>query len=271
MNTELIWKQFLDWLFAMAPKLLSAAIIVGLGWWLSNLAVKLMLRALKRSRADLGVTTFLGSLLKILLKAIVCITAAAQLGMNVTSVVTAVGAAGVTLGLALKDSLSNVASGIQILFTRPFRVGDYISADSAEGTVERIEIMFTALKTFDNKEVIIPNSKITISTITNFTAMENRRLDLTYHVGYRDDITAAKNLLASLVEDNALALKDPAPLVAVGEHKDSSVAIVAKVWCRKEDYWTLYYDMQEQVKLALDDNGFHIPFPQMDVHMKESS
>ena len=151
---------------------------------------------MESKKVDTGAITFFNSLLKVLLRIIVCITAIGQF-MDVTSIIAAVGAAGVTAGLALKDNLSNVASGAQIIFTHPFHVGDYLSVDGkqgVEGTVKKIEIMFTTLATFDNKEIVIPNSSLTISTITNYTAMETRRLDLTYSISYSQDISQVKEV-----------------------------------------------------------------------------
>ncbi|XOQ48689.1 MAG: Small-conductance mechanosensitive channel [Eubacteriales bacterium] len=265
---ENYWQQLLTALEAGLPKIIGALLILGIGWWLSNKLVHLMFRAMQRSIADTGITTFLCSLSKSLLKIIVCITAAAQLGMNVSSIVAALGAAGLTIGLAMKDSMSNIASGAQIIFTHPFRVGDYLAFDKEEGTVERIEIMFTSLRTSDNKVVVIPNSKITASVITNYSAMPTRRLDLHYGIGYDADIAKAKQLLKKVIEDNPLALKEPAPLVAVGEHKDSSVTIEVRIWCKREDFTALYFDMQEKVKLAFDEAGMNIPYNQLDVHVK---
>ena len=201
------------------------------------------------------------------IKIIISITALAQLGVEVGSIIAAIGAAGVTVGLALKENMANVASGAQIIFTKPFTVGDYLLLDNVEGVVERIEIMFTTLRTFDNKEIVIPNSKVTVSTITNYTAMKTRRLDLHYSISYNDDLAKVKAVLGELVEKNPLVEKTPEPLVAVEEHKDSCIQMLVRVWCKTDDYWPLYYQMQEEVKLAFDRAGIHIPFPQMDVHV----
>lgn len=254
------------WLQNIAPKLLGAVIVLLIGWLLSKALVKLLKKALERGKAEAGVVTFVGSLANISLKVLIGITAAAQLGFDVTSIITAIGALGVTLGLALKDSMSNVASGVQILFNHIFRVGDYLTVDGVEGTVDRIELMYTALRTFDNKEIIIPNSDLTASVITNYTAQKTRRLDLTYSVSYSTDLAKARSVLEELIAANEKALDDPAPLVAVGEHKDSSILMVVKVWCATENYWPLYFEMQESVKNAFDAAGIEIPFPQIDVH-----
>ena len=219
--------------------------------------------------ADSDRKTFVGSLLKILLKVIVVIAVLDQLDVNVSAIVAAVGAAGVTAALALKDNLSNVACGAQIILTKPFKVGDYIAMDSTEGTVMRIEMMFTVLKTFDNREVVIPNSTLTAAVITNYTAMENRMLDLTYGISYQDDLLAAKAVLQKLAEENPKILKQPAPMVVVREHGASAVHLLLRVWCKTADYWPLYYEMQEQVKLAFDRANLTIPFDQVDVHLKD--
>lgn len=257
---------FIGWLQNIAPKLLGAVVVLLIGWLLSKALVKLLKKALERGKAEAGVVTFVGSLANISLKVLIGITAAAQLGFDVTSIITAIGALGVTLGLALKDSMSNVASGVQILFNHIFRVGDYLTVDGVEGTVDRIELMYTALRTFDNKEIIIPNSELTASVITNYTAQKTRRLDLTYSVSYSTDLAKARSVLEELIAANEKALDDPAPLVAVGEHKDSSILMVVKVWCATKDYWPLYFEMQESVKNAFDAAGIEIPFPQIDVH-----
>lgn len=164
--------------------------------------------------------------------------------------------------------MANVACGIQMLFTKPFRVGDYIATEGVEGTVERVELMFTTLHTFDNKEVVFPNSRLADSIITNYTALEKRRLDLEFNIDYSDDLKNAKALLQRLAEKNSKVLTEPAPLVAVKAHGDSAVVLTMRMWCKTEEYWDLYFEMQETVKLAFDANGFHTPFPQIDVHNK---
>lgn len=273
LNVEMssMWSAFLTWLVSMLPRLAVSVLLFGLGWWLSNVVTRLMRRAVTRAKGDAGVTTFLSSLLNILLKVIISIMAIAQLGVDVTSLIAAIGTAGLAVGLAMKDNMSNVASGAQIVLTGPFHVGDYLSvpAESVEGTVERIEMMYTTLRTFDNKEVVLPNMKLTSSTIVNYTAMKTRRLDLTYSVSYSTDLDQAKALLTRLCEEEEKIEKDPVPLIAVGEYGDSSIAIVVKVWCKIENYWDAYYAMQGRVKQEFDKVGIEIPFPQLDVHFPE--
>lgn len=173
MDFEKLMQEFLDWLRQAAPKLLGAVIILVVGWYLASLVSSLLRKAMQRGRADGGIVSFVYSLTKIALRIIVFISVASQLGVNVNSLIAAIGAAGVTAGLALKDSLSNLASGALIIINKPFHVGDYLETEGLQGTVSRIEIMYTTLVTFDNKEVIIPNARLTANNVTNFTAAED--------------------------------------------------------------------------------------------------
>lgn len=261
-------QQFIGYMEAVLPKLIGTILILAIGWWLSNVLVRVMRRGMERSKTDAGMVSFLCSLVRTLLKIIVAITAAEQLGMNVNSFVAALGAAGLTIGFALKDSMSNIACGAQIIFTKPFRVGDYLLLNDVEGTVERIEIMFTTLRTFDNKEVIIPNSTISTTVIVNSSAMQTRRLDLQYSIAYGEDIALVKRLIGELTDSSPLVLKEPNPLIAVGEHKDNSLIIEVRLWCKKENYQALYFEMQEQVRLALDEAGIRTPCSQVEIYTK---
>ena len=259
--------QFLEWGGDFLPKLLGALLVLLLGWWLSSLISKAIRKAMQRGKADPGIVSFLYSVIKNTLRVIVVISCLAQLGVNVTSIIAALGAAGVTAGLALKDSLSNLASGALIIINRTFHVGDYLEVENLQGTVSRIEMLNTTLTTFDNKEIVIPNSRLTANNIINYTAQKVRRLDLKYLIGYKDDIDLAKALLSGLVEAEESVKKDPAPLIAVAEHQDSGIELVVRVWCGVDDFWPLYFKMQEQVKKLFDENGINIPYNQMDVHL----
>ncbi len=268
MTPQEVWNSFVAWLLPSLLRLLEAGLIFFIGWWLSKLLVRLLKRGLSRTKVSAGIISFLCSFCKIFLQVIVGIMAVAKLGMDVSSIIAALATAGVAVGLALKDSMSNVASGLQIVFTRPFEVGHYVSLDSVEGTVERIEMLFTTLRTFDNKEIIIPNSKVTDAVITNYSAMETRRLDLKYMISYTDDIFLVKRLLNELCQQDSRVLTQPEPpQIAVGEHGDSGVFILVRLWCKSGDYWPLYFSMQENVKLTFDKEGVTIPFNQMDIHI----
>ncbi len=259
--------QIWTWLVGFGGNLLLAALIFFIGWQLAKLAAHLTKNAVKRGHADPLVAGFVGSVVRALVITVATVSAIAQLQINITSLVAALGAAGLTASFALQGSLSNFVSGVQILFTKPFKMGDYLAFGSYEGTVRRIEILYTVLATFDNKQVIVPNSKITGDVVVNFTSNGTRRLDLSYGVSYQADLQAAKRVLEKLVRGDLRVLDEPAPVIAVGELKDSSVTLVAKLWCRQEEYWNLYYAMQEAVKTAFDQAGISIPYPQMDVHL----
>lgn len=269
MDVRELWTKILDWLLGLGGNLILAGLIFLGGWWLAKLAARLTKRAVKKSRADPLVAGFIGSLVRVLIISAALVSAVAQLKINITSLVAALGAAGLTASFALQGSLSNFVSGVQIIFTKPFRMGDYLAFGGYEGRVKRIEVLYTILATFDNKEVIVPNSKITGDVVVNFTTNGTRRLDLSYSVSYKADLQKGKEVLAGLAEADERVLKDPAPIIAVGELKDSGVTLVMKLWCRQEEYWNLFYAMQEAVKLGFDRAGIEIPYPQLDVHMRE--
>lgn len=269
LNLESIMNESIAWGKIFIPKLFIAIIILIVGWWLSKVISKSIKHTMNRTNVDKGVISFVYSILITTFRTLVIITVIAELGVNVTSIVTAVGAAGVTAGLALKSSLSNIASGLLILITKPFKIGDYLEFDQLEGTVVRIEMMFTTLKTYDNKAVIIPNSQLTEQSVINYTQQKTRRLDLKYSVSYDSDIKSVKELLYSLVLSNDKALDNPKPFVAVAEHSPSSIDMVVKFWCKIEDYWDLYYEMQEKVKIEFDKHNITIPFNQLDVNIKK--
>lgn len=265
------WQEFSSSLSAWAKEFLGNLLVAGLillcGWWLARLAGKLTKKAMGKGPLDPLAASFVGSVVKFIVLAVAAVSAVAQLGINITSLVAALGAAGLTASFALQGSLSNFVSGMQIIFTRPFKMGDYLSFEGHEGTVKRIEVLYTILATFDNKEVLVPNSKMTNSIVVNFTSNGTRRLDLSYSVSYQADLALAKSLLSKLAEADPRVLKEPLPIIAVGEWKESSVTVMMKLWCRQEDYWNLYFSMQEKVKEAFDGAGVPIPFPQLDVHL----
>lgn len=269
MDWETVWNSFLHGVTGFLGDLVLAVLIFFGGWFLARLAARLTRRAISKGKADALVVSFVGSLVKALVLVVATVSAIAQLGVNITSMIAALGAAGLTASFALQGSLSNLVSGMQIIFTKPFKMGDYLSLGTYEGTVKRIEILSTTLSTFDNKEVVIPNSMITSDVVVNFTSSGTRRLDLSYGVSYQADLKKAKQILWDLATGDSRVLSDPAPLVAVGEMKDSSVTVVAKLWCQQEDYWSVYYAMQESVKEAFDREGISIPYSQLDVHIIE--
>jgi len=244
----------------------QALIIFIVGKWIVKKLTGLVGKALKKSNMDEMLVDFVQSLLSWALLLIIIIAALSQLGIDTTSLIALLGAAGLAIGLALKDSLSNFAAGVMLLVFRPFRTGDYVSVAGVSGSVEKIHVFTTTILTSDNKENIVPNSAVYGDVITNFSARETRRVDMTFGIGYDDDIKKAKDLLMKIVSLHTKTLADPEPLVAVSELADSSVNFTVRVWSKTSDYWAVYFDCQEQVKLAFDEQGITIPYPKMDIH-----
>lgn len=259
-------KAFLD---AYGLRILTAIVVLGAGLWLSSLLAKLVKRALAHSRIDVTLHSFLCSAISVSLKIIVVVTVLAMLGVNITTIVTALGAAGVAIALALKDSLSNIASGILILFSHPFSVGDFVEVGGKIGTVRSIELFQTTITTLDNNRVIIPNSKMMTADITNYTAEKTRRVDLILSIDYGSDIELAKRIALETASAHPMALTDPAPAVVVFAHSASSIDLQLRCWVETPNFWTVKFDLLEGIKYAFDANGVKIPFNQLDVHMSE--
>ena len=194
-----------------------------------------------------------------------------MIGIETTSFVAIIGAAGLAVGLALQGSLANFAGGVLILLFKPFKVGDVVETQGYLGKVHEIRIFNTVMKTFDNKTIIIPNGAVSGSSIVNFSTEPQRRVDMTFGIGYGDDIKKAKQILQNLVDADSRILKEPAPQIALSELGDSSVNFVVRVWCEAAEYWNIYFEMQEKVKMTFDQEGISIPFPQRDVHLYQTN
>ncbi len=248
-------------------KIVAAVIVFLVGRFIAKWLTRVVAKILEKQEIDTTLVKFLENVVYYVLIVAVLVAAAGQLGINVTSFLTILGAASLAVGLALKDSLSNFAAGVMLILFRPFRVGDLIDLGSASGTVEEITVFNTIINTADNKRQIIPNSIVASGSITNVNANETRRVDLVAGIGYEDDIRKAKELLEKIVAEEELVLKDPAPKIAVSELADSSVNFVVRPWVKTEDYWTAYFNLTEQIKLQFDEHGISIPYPQQDVHL----
>lgn len=249
------------------PSIIIAVIMVFVGILLSRFVSKLLVKALKSRNVDPSVYNFIRRFASVAIKA-AFILSALSMFFNIGSLVTALGAAGVAASLGLQDSVAQFASGIQILLNHPFKNGDFVEVNGVQGNVSDIRFMNTVITTADNKRIIVPNSHITTNHIINYSAENIRRVDLTYSIGYADDMAKAKNVIRNVAECNDLILKDPEVQVYIGSHESSGINIVARIWCKGTDYWEVYYQMQEQVKLAFDENGISIPFNQLDVHIR---
>ena len=250
-----------------APSFIAALIIIVAGFIISKLTGKLVVKAMSAKGVDPSIHSFIRTVITLILNFIFVLSALSTIGIDVNSFVTALGAAGITAGLGLQSSISQIASGVQILVNHPFKSGDYIDVGTVSGMVHEIKIMYTILITIDNKRVIIPNSYITSNNIINYNAEDRRRLDLVFSVSYDTDFEKAKNVIKEVIAENNLILTDPEPLVAVKEHAASSINIACLIWCSSGDYWNIYYYMQEAVKTAFDKNGIPIPYGQLDVHI----
>jgi small conductance mechanosensitive channel len=247
--------------------LITAIVIFFVGKWIVNLIVKGMLKAMQTGDMDITLRRFIANLARMLLMLFVIIAAIHQLGIQTASLIALLGAAGLAVGLALQGSLSNFAAGVLIVLFRPYKVGDWIEGAGVSGSVEEVQILTTVLKTGDNKRVIIPNSQIMGSTITNYSANDTRRVDLVVGVSYGDDLDQVRKELQALVDADDRILKDPAVTIAVSELADSSVNFVLRPWVNTADYWAVYFDLTERVKKRFDEVGISIPFPQQDVYI----
>lgn len=245
---------------------LALAVFI-VGRWVAKGIVALITRLLTRAKLDHILVQFVGSILRTVLLLIVVVAALDQLGVDTTSLIALMGAAGLAVGLALQDSLKNFAAGVMLIVFRPFKSGDFIEAAGITGVVERINIFTSTLRTPDNREIIVPNGPIYGGVITNYSARDTRRIDMTFGIGYGDDIRQAKEIIGGVLEADQRVLKDPAPVVAVGELGNSSVDLLVRPWVKSSDYFTTMCDLKERIKLTFDEQGVTIPYPQMDVHM----
>jgi len=266
MSSEQI-DALLSYVTEYGMKVVLALLIFVAGKWIAGLVRKAVRRAMERSKVDATLVGFLSNIVFYLLMVAVVIAAVSQLGIQTTSFVAVLGAAGLAVGLALQGSLSNFASGVLIILFRPFKVGDFVEAGGVAGTIDEIGILATQMHTPDNKGMTVPNSQIMGGQIVNFNAFDTRRCDMSFGIGYQDDIDRAKAVLAEMVAADERCLKEPAPVIVVGALGESSVDILCRPWVKASDYWGLYWDMQERVKKRFDAEGISIPFPQRDVHL----
>jgi small conductance mechanosensitive channel len=246
-------------------------LILVIGWIVARIVTRIMRRLLDRSRVDPTLVSFLTSLTYIGLMAFIVIGALGKLGVQTASFVAVIGAAGLAIGFALQGSLANFAAGVMLILFRPFKAGDYVEAGGVAGSIEEVQMFATVFKTPDNRRIVVPNASITSGSITNYAAHDTRRVDLVFGIGYGDDISLAKQVLQEILQAEERVLKDPEPTIAVSELADSSVNFVVRPWVMTADYWGVYFDLTERVKLAFDARGISIPFPQRDVHMHQAA
>lgn len=269
-NFENYARFALEYLAAYTPKLILAIITLIAGLWIIGILKNSFNKTMKKRDIDESLRNFLTSLISVTLKVLLIISVISMIGIETTSFLAVIGAAGLAIGLALQGSLSNFAGGVLILILKPFKVGDYIEAQGEAGTVNTIQVFHTILKTPDNKTIILPNGSVANGNITNYSTENTRRVDFAFGISYTDDIQKAKSILNQIIQTDNRIIHNPLPMVAVGELADSSVNITVRVWCNKNSYWDIYFDMFEKVKTEFDKQGISIPFPQTDVHIKQN-
>ena len=260
-----LMNQAMSLVMTYAPKVVLAIVTLIVGMWLINRFVGVLDN--KLGKKDPTLNKFLCGLIGAILKILLLISVASMVGIATTSFIAIIGAAGLAVGLALQGSLANFAGGVLILIFKPFKVGDTIDAQGYLGSVREISILYTIVDTFDNRRIVIPNGQLANASLTNLSAYETRRCDMSFGIGYGDDIDKAKAICKRLIEEDERALKDPEPLIVVGALGESSVDLTVRAWTKSGDLWPFYWDMHEKVKKAFDAEGISIPFPQRDIHM----
>lgn len=273
MDWSKIWQTVTEYISTYAvtigARLLAAIVLLFIGLKVIKLIVKINKNSKMFNKVSITARNFINKFISISLKILLFITIAAILGIPMTSMITILGSAGLAIGLAIQGSLSNFAGGIIILFSKPFVDGDYIIAGNYSGTVTDISILYTTLLTPENTQVIIPNNIISNEPITNITVTKTRRIDFKFCVAYGTDIDFMDNLLVETAKKNDLVLKDPTPFSNLTEHNDSSLEFLLRIWCKNEDYWSVYFSIKEEITKALNENNISIPFPQLDIHLEK--
>ncbi len=251
--------------------IVMAIAIFIIGKYVTGILVKFAKKLMVKANVDNILVNFIGSIIKTVLLLFVVIAALDQLGVNTTSMIALIGAAGLAIGLALQGTLQNLASGVMLIIFRPFSDGDFIEAAGVSGVVEQIGIFSITMRTGDNREIIVPNGEVYGGTITNNSRRDTRRVDMVFGIGYDDDLLKAKEIIRRILSEDDRILTDPAPTVAVGELADSSVNFNVRPWCKTSDYWGVYGDVHEKIKLTFDAEGISIPYPQMDIHQSKAA
>jgi len=262
-NADLISQYLVPWVI----KIVAAILIYVIGRWVAKLVVKSVVKLMEKSKVDESLRKFVGNIVGAVLTVFILIAAIEQLGVDTTSIMAIFAAAGLAVGLALKDSLSNFSAGVMLILFKPFKLGDLITAGGSTGVVEEIQIFNTIMRTGDNQEIIIPNGHIYGGSIINISARDTRRIDLVIGIGYDDNIGQAKQLIEDIIAKNSLILSDPAPTIMVLELGDSCINIAVRPWVKTADYWVVRAEMLQTIKETFDEQGISIPYPQRDVHM----
>lgn len=264
---EELYANAQDLITSFGIRTVTALVIYLAGRWVARFLRNITRRVMTNREVDETLVKFVSSLVYTALLLFVILAALSQLGIETTSFIAVIGAAGLAIGLALQGSLANFASGVLLIIFKPFKAGDYIEGAGVAGIVEQISIFTTQLRTPDNKTIIIPNAGMTAGNITNYSTKEERRVDMVFGTGYNDNIDQVKEIIAEVLSSDKRVLGDPPPTIAVSELADSSVNFVARPWVKSADYWDVYFDTTETIKKRFDEEGISIPYPQRDVHL----
>lgn len=262
--------KIVDFGIEYGPKLLGAILVLVLGLWIIKLITRGVAKSLSKSKIDPSLTPFLRSLTNILLKVMLIISVMGMIGIQMTSFIAVLGAAGLAIGMALSGTLQNFAGGVMILIFKPFKVGDFIEAEGYMGTVISISIFTTILNTPDKKRIIIPNASLANNSLTNYSAEPQRRVDWTFGMAYGDDVENFRKAINKFLDDDERILKEPERFIGLSELADSSVNFAVRAWVNSEDYWGVFFDMNEKVYKQFGHYQLNIPFPQMDIHIQDN-
>ena len=269
-NYQVYFDQGIKLVMAYGPKLLLAIITLVIGLWVIKSMTKASAKMMKKGDVDESLRPFFTSIISVVLKMLLVISVMGMVGIEMTSFIAIMGAAGLAVGMALSGTLQNFAGGVMILIFKPYKVGDFIDAQGYMGVVKEIQIFNTVLLTTDNKKVIIPNAPISSGAMVNYSAESERRVDFTFGIGYNDDIDKTKEVLMSIIKADNRILQNPEPFIGLSELADSSVNFATRVWVKSEDYWDVFFAMNETVKKEFDKQNISIPYPQTDVHLHQT-
>ncbi len=261
--------KLIELLVLYGPKVVGAIVVLIVGYIIIRFVMKGITKLFKKKEYDVSLQSFLRSLINMTLQALLWISVLGMLGIQMTSFIAILGAAGLAIGMALSGTLQNFASGVMILIFRPFKAGDFIEAAGVSGVVSEIQVFNTIMKTGDNKTIIVPNAQLSNTIMKNYSTEPQRRVDWTFGIGYGDDVQKAFDVLNDLITKDSKILKDPAPFMAVSELANSSVNIVVRAWVNAADYWDVFFDMNRKVYETFSKSGLNIPYPQMDVHLHQ--
>lgn len=263
-----VWEKIAGWLTSTGIKIVIAVLLLVVSFIIINAVTKAIYKRLQKRKADLTLSRVGTSTVRITLKILVLVCLIGYLGIETASISAVIASVGVGISLAVQGTLSNFAGGVIIIVMRPFKIGDYITSNGVEGTVEDIKLFYTHIVTNDNKAVVIPNGSLANNVIVNASAKDTRRVDLVMQVAYGSDVTLVKEIIRTVCGANELVFKEPAPFVELSNMNESSLDFTVRVWCNRPDYWTVNFALIESIKKALDENGIEIPFKQLDVHIK---